>query len=152
MFYLGLIFYVVVGGSLYFLTFQISEVGSVVNRVLSWFFLDAGIRISTYQFIGFVWATLCHALWAVFLSEKTESWVGSLRFSNVIYLFLRVMVFLFFSVLVLGLVGVGVSKKPFSDFHQYCSVLVPCLLLGGWVWSLRDFLIAAFNYRKGAIL
>ncbi|MBX8576965.1 hypothetical protein [Pseudomonas cichorii] len=152
MFYLGVVFYVVVGGSLYSLTSQISEVGSLVSRVFSWFFLDAGIRISTYQFVGFAWSTLCHALWAVFFSERTEGWVGSLRFSNVIYLFFRMIVFLFFSVLILGFVGMGVSKKPFSEFHQYCSVLVPCLLLGGWVWSVRDFLIAAFNYRKGAIL
>lgn len=105
-------------------------------------------KIVSYAFICFFWSSIFHTLWIVFFSARTEDWVSTLRFSNLIYLFMRALTFFCFSILILGLVVAGVAKKPFSDFHQYFSILIPCLLLGGWVWSVRDFFIAIFNYAR----
>ncbi|NAS97317.1 hypothetical protein CU664_11095 [Pseudomonas syringae pv. actinidifoliorum] len=152
MFFLGLTIYVVGGASLYFFVDDLAGLGCGVSHIYSYFFLVLDARISTYSVMGFFWSTFCHTVWIILFSEKTESWVSEVGLSNVMYLFVRVFVFLFFSFVILGVVGIGVAKKPFSDFHQFFSILVPCLLLGGWVWSVRDFLIAAFNYEKGSVI
>ncbi|WP_024681714.1 hypothetical protein [Pseudomonas syringae] len=148
MFLLGMVIYVLGGLALYFLTGNLTGLGLVVDSIYTWFFLDSGLKVAVYKVTCLMWSTICHVCWMALFSERSESWVDSLRFQNVLYLFFRMLIFLFLSLLILGVVGVEVAKKPFSDFHQFFSILVPCLLLGGWVWSARDFFIAVSNYKK----
>nr|WP_080270510.1 hypothetical protein [Pseudomonas syringae] len=151
MFIFGLAVYVLGGIGLYYFTGHLTAAGEVMDAMYAWIYLDAGVRISTYQFTCLCWSTVCHACWMALFSPKGVVWVGSIRFSNVVYLFFRTLGYLFFCFFILAIVGVGVAKRPFSDFHQFFSILVPCLLLGGWVWSARDFLIAVSGVRKRGV-
>ncbi|KAA8691275.1 MULTISPECIES: hypothetical protein [Pseudomonas syringae group] len=148
MFILGLVVYVLGGIGLYYVTGYLRATGEIMDAMYAWIFLDAGVQISVYQFTCFGWSTVCHACWSTFFSRRGVVWVESISFSNVICLFFRVLGYLFFCLFILGIVGVGVAKRPFSDFHQFFSILIPCLLLGGWVWSARDILIAVSGGKK----
>lgn len=145
---LGLAVYALGGVGLYYLAGQLIAAGEAMDAMYAWVFLDAGVQISVYQFTCFVWSTVCHACWMALFSRRGVVWVERIKFSNVIYLFFRMLGYLFFCLFILGIVGVGVAKRPFSDFHQFFSILVPCLLLGGWVWSARDLLIAVSGGKK----
>ncbi|MFA0970930.1 hypothetical protein [Pseudomonas amygdali] len=96
MFILGLAVYVLGGIGLYYFTGHLTAAGEVMDATYAWIYLDAGVRISTYQFTCFGWSTACHACWMALFSPKGVVWVGSMRFSNVVYLFFRMLGYLFF--------------------------------------------------------
>ena len=96
MFILGLAVYVLGGIGLYYFTGHLTAAGEVMDAMYAWIYLDVGVRISTYQFACLCWSTVCHACWMALFSPKGVVWVGSIRFSNVVYLFFRTLGYLFF--------------------------------------------------------
>lgn len=114
----------------------------------SWFSLGSNYEIAIRQCLSFIYAGLFHLGWAVLFSESAETWAHTITKANVVYLFFRSVAFFVSCLLILGLVGVGLAKRPYSPFHQYFSLLVTCMLLGGWAWSLKDFFAAIIRYGR----
>ncbi|MBD1107229.1 hypothetical protein HXV84_15095 [Pseudomonas amygdali pv. morsprunorum] len=116
MFILGLAVYVLGGIGLYYFTGHLTAAGEVMDATYAWIYLDAGVRISTYQFTCFGWSTACHACWMALFSPKGVVWVGSMRFSNVVYLFLECSVICFSVFLFWRLLEWGLPRGHFLTF------------------------------------
>ncbi|QEO78809.1 hypothetical protein [Pseudomonas brassicacearum] len=119
--------------------------GEGLDFFYSWVLLDTNHEVAIRQCLSFIYASFFHLGWAALFSEPAKTWVHTVTKGNVVYLFFRSAAFLISCLLILGLVGVGLAKRPYSPFHQYFSLLVTCMLLGGWAWSLKDFILAVLN-------
>jgi hypothetical protein len=122
--------------------------GERVRVLFSWISLNASGRVPVYQLITFGYATLFHGVWSVFFSENDNRWRETLRAKDIWHLFFRFAWVLMLSILMLGVIGVQISKRPDSEFSKYLSVLVPNFLFGAWVWSAKYLFIAIFKTKK----
>ncbi|WP_417697872.1 hypothetical protein [Pseudomonas sp.] len=119
--------------------------GEGLNTFYSWVLLDTNPELAIRQGLSFIYASFFHLGWAALFSESAKNWVHTVNKGNVVYLFFRSAAFLVACLVILGMVGVGLARRPYSPFHQYFSLLVTCVLLGGWTWSLKDFVLAVFD-------
>nr|WP_301300932.1 hypothetical protein [Pseudomonas kilonensis] len=123
----------------------LNPAGEGLNLFYSWVLLGTNHEVAIRQCLAFIYASFFHLGWATLFSESAKTWVHTVTKGNVFYLFFRSAAFFVSCLLILGLVGVGLAKRPYSPFHQYFSLLVTCVLLGGWAWSLKDFILAVLN-------
>ncbi|VVQ37029.1 hypothetical protein [Pseudomonas fluorescens] len=120
-------------------------VGVFIDHFYSQIFLGSGADVAERLSQSFIYASLFHLVWSALFSESAKSWVPTINFRDLCYLALRCLSFFGVSLISLGLVGITSQKVPRTDFHQYFTFLVICMLLGLWAWSLKDFLVAAFH-------
>ncbi|MBV4476851.1 hypothetical protein [Pseudomonas botevensis] len=126
-------------------------VGVSLDHFYSEFFLSSGIDVAQRLSLSFIYASLFHLVWSALFSESAKSWVYTTDIKDLCYLALRCMSAFCISLMSLGLVGKSTQKVPHTDFHQYFTFLVICMLLGAWAWELKNFLIAAIYYAARKI-
>ncbi|QKS80568.1 hypothetical protein [Pseudomonas bijieensis] len=143
---LFLILYLGGGVGLYRWVDFLRPVGEGLNGFYSWVWLDSGSELAIRQFLSFSYASFFYLVWMAIFPEPAKSYVYTVVGSKVVSSFLRSMALFVSCLLILGLVGVGLVKRPYSAFHQYFSLLVTCVLLGGWTIYLKDFFLTAANY------
>lgn len=121
-------------------------VGVSFDNFYNLFSLELGADLWVRLGLSFIYASLFHLVCASFYSESAKGWVSTINIRDICYLFLRSVGFFVAGVLVLGLVGMTAKQVPHTDFHQYFGFLVICMLVGVWVWSVKDFFVAIINY------
>lgn len=121
-------------------------VGVFLDHFYSQIFLGSTADVAERLSLSFIYASLFHLMWSALFSESAKNWVYTINFRDLCYLALRCLSFFGVSLISLGLVGITSQKVPRTDFHQYFTFLVICMLLGLWAWSLKDFLVAAIHY------
>jgi len=139
--------YLLGGWAIYPLVKHLSGLGEELNAIYAWVGLDSGSELAVYQLLSFAYASVFHFVLAVFLSEPAKVWTDNIYFKEMAYLFVRLLAYFIFCFLTLGVVGLNIKWRPYSSFNMYFSILVPCVLLGSWSWSLRDCIIGA-SYCK----
>ncbi|OFJ44894.1 hypothetical protein BJN42_16985 [Pseudomonas koreensis] len=120
-------------------------VGVLLDHFYSQIFLGSDADVAQRLSLSFIYASLFHLVWSALFSEAAKRWASSVSVRDVCYLAFQCLSLFFISLISLGLVGVTSQHVPRTDFHQYFTFLVICMLLGLWAWSLKDFLVAAFH-------
>ncbi|UIN54156.1 hypothetical protein [Pseudomonas kribbensis] len=126
-------------------------VGISLDQFYSEFYLGSGVDVAQRLSVSFIYASAFHLVWSALFSESAKSWVYTTNITDICYLALRCLSSFCISLMSLGLVGKSTQKAPYTDFHQYFTFLVICMLAGAWAWGLKDFLIAAIYYTARKI-
>ncbi|WP_192558197.1 hypothetical protein [Pseudomonas allokribbensis] len=126
-------------------------VGISLDHFYSEFFLNSGVDVAQRLSLSFIYASAFHMVWSALFSESAKSWVYTTNVIDLYYLALRCLSAFCISLMSLGLVGKSTHKAPYTDFHQYFTFLVICMLAGAWAWELKHFLIAVIYYAARKI-
>lgn len=63
---------------------------------------------------------------------------------GLVYMFVKLVVVLALVWMVFGALGENISRRNRSEYGGLVSALVGCLIMGGWVWVVNDFIGALF--------
>lgn len=121
-------------------------VGVSLDQFYSEFYLSSGVDVAQRLSLSFIYASAFHLVWSALFSESAKSWVYTTNIIDICYLALRCLSTFCISLVSLGLVGKSTQKAPYTDFHQYFTFLVICMLAGAWAWELKHFLIGVIYY------
>jgi hypothetical protein len=121
-------------------------VGMALDSFYSWLSIGSGVETAQRLSLSFIYASLFHLVCAACSSTSARSWVSAIRIKDLCARALWCLGSFSISLVTLGLVGLTTYKVPKTDFHQYFTYLVICMLLGAWAWSLTSFLLSAIRY------
>ncbi|WP_460124554.1 hypothetical protein [Pseudomonas sp. S2_C03] len=139
-----LVIYLAGGWAIYPLAEHLRGLGADLNAIYALVGLDSGPELAARQLLSFAYASIFHFLLAIFISEPAKIWAQGVNNRDVVYLFVRPFGYFLFCFLILGLVGHNIEHRPYSGFQMYFSLLIACVVLGCWSWSVKDFLIGAY--------
>ncbi|WP_406226709.1 hypothetical protein ACI7YU_14015 [Pseudomonas siliginis] len=118
-------------------------VGVLLDHFYSLIFLDSGADVARRLSLSFIYASLFHLTWSALFSESAKRRASTVNVRDLCYLAFQCLGLFCISLISLGLVGITGQHVPRTEFHQYFTFLVICMLLGLWAWSLKDLLVAA---------
>jgi hypothetical protein len=148
MLFLWLSLYFILGSAFYFISDHFIYIGEMVNGIYAKAWMGTNSRLGTYAFICFVYGSAANYIYLGFLKKINLEWNFNVNPALIIYLTLRSLALLILCLLLLDLTAFSIDKLPYSEFHEYLAILVPCLLLGRWIWPARDIFFALSKYQK----